>query len=246
MSGTSWDREILRQSLAAGRDCPPIEKLESLLAQDASSVELARHVETCAHCLTELDLLRSFQTGPRDQEEADAVHLIESRLRPVLDARIPVETSMPWWKQLFTVRWLGPVAIAAACALTAIAIGVQLRHQPEPTLTALNRTGGEVLRSGSVSLIAPLGDVAEVPKTVQWQPVAGAAQYEVRLLEVDRTELWRTTVSSTEAGIPRQTQLSIAPAKTLLLVVTAMDSSGRKLGESQPSAFRLLQKVYKR
>ena len=246
MSETSWDREILRQSLAAGRDCPPIEKLESLLGQDDSSVELAQHVETCAHCLTELNLLRSFQTEPRDQEEADAVRLIESRLRPVVDVRLPVEASTPWWKQLFTVRWLGPVAIAAACALIAIAIGVQLRHETAPTLTALNQTGGEVLRSGSVSLIAPLGDVAEVPKTVQWQPVPGAAQYEVRLLEVDRNELWKTTVSAAEASIPQQTQLSIVPAKTLLLVVTAMDASGRKLGESQPSAFRLLQKVYKR
>lgn len=246
MSETSWDREILRQSLAAGRDCPPIEMLESLLDQDASSVELAQHVETCAHCLTELNLLRSFQTEPRDQEEANAVRLIESRLRPVVDARIPVEASQPWWKQLFTARWLSPVAIAAACALIAIAIGVQLRHAPAPTLTAMNRTGEEVLRSGAVNILAPLGDVAEVPATVRWQPVPDAVQYQVRLLEVDRNELWKTTVSSAEANIPQQAQLSIVPAKTLLLVVTAMDSSGRKIGESQASTFRLLQKVYKR
>lgn len=246
MSETSWDREILRRSLAAGRDCPPIEKLESLLDQDAASVELARHVESCAHCLTELNLLRSFQTEPRDQEEANAVRLIASRLRPVAGVRIPVEASQPWWKQLFTARWLGPAAIAAACGLIAIAIGVQLRHAPAPTLTAMNRTGEEVLRSGAVNILAPLGDVAEVPATVRWQPVPGAAQYEVRLLEVDRNELWKTTVSSAETGIPQQTQHSIVPAKTLLLVVTAMDSSGRKLGESQPSPFRLLQKVYKR
>ena len=246
MSGNPLEREILRQSLAAGMDCPPIEKLESLLGQDASSVELARHVETCAHCLTELNLLRSFQTEPRDQEEADAVRLIESRLRPVLDGRAPQEAPRRWWTQLFTVRWLSPVAIAAACALIAIAIGLQLKHEPAPTLTAFNSTGGEVLRSGAVSLIAPLGDVTEVPTTVRWQPVPDAVQYEVRLLEVDHHQLWKAGVSLPEANLPRQVQSSIVPAKTLLLQVTAMDSSGRKVAESALSSFRLLQKVYTR
>lgn len=246
MSGKQWEREILRQSLAAGSDCPPIEKLESLLDQDASSVEVARHVETCAHCLTELNLLRSFQTEPRDQQEADAVRLISSRLQPVLDARIPAEAPRPWWQELLTVRWLSPVAIAAACALIAIAIGLQLRHEPAPALTAFNTAGGDVLRSGAISLIAPSGDVAEVPKSVTWQPVPDAAQYEVRLLEVDHHELWKTTVLVPEASFPRQVQSFIVPAKTLLLQVTAMDSSGRKVGESAPASFRLLQKVYKR
>ena len=247
MSPSSSERDVLRQALTAGSDCPPIEKLE-LLLEAAPPPDLARHVESCPHCRTELDLLRVFRTAPRDEGETDAVRRIAARLQsPIPEvAHARPDVREPWWKAIFATRWLSPVAIAAACALIAIAVGIQVRHGSAPGLSTPGAAESEVLRSGSFNVIAPLGDTAEVPQTIRWQAVPDAVRYEVRLLEVDRHELWKTTTTLPQAEIPTPLQAAIVPAKTLLLRVTAFDGSGRKLAESEPAKFRLLQKVYKR
>lgn len=243
------ERELLQHSLGPGKDCPPIERLELCLSADTASAELKQHVDGCTYCRTELEMLRQFEAGPRDAAEAAAARAISDRLAARLPgvygmpARVP--ESDPWWKRVFQVRWLAPAALAMAGVLIAIAVGIQMRHRNAPGLD-IETTGQDVYRSGAVSVIAPVGDLREMPAEIQWQPVNGAVSYDVRVMEVDQTELWKSTAMGTHIDLPKSVQSRIVPAKTLLLQVTARDSAGRKLAESETVRFRLLQKLYTR
>jgi hypothetical protein len=229
-------REALRGALQPGKACPPPEQLESAKG--------LRHAESCAYCRTELELMRVFQTAPRDEEEAAAVRLIADRLRPVAAPVIPLPS--PWWKQFLTARWLSPVAMAAACALIAVAVGLEWRHSRAPGLGGLNPATQEVLRSGSINGIAPAGDIAAAPKEIRWEGVTAAARYSVQLSEVDGHELWSTSTTAPRAEVPAAVQSLMVPAKTLLLRVTAIDAAGRNVAQSEPVRLRVLQNVYSR
>jgi hypothetical protein len=238
------EREILAQALAPGKDCPPIERLEAGVDADAVPQDLAKHLESCAYCRTELALMRSFYTAtPHDTEEAAAVALVNARLT---SPRIAVaSTAEPWWKTMLQVRWLSPAAVVAAGMLVAVAVGVQWRNSSAPHLHGPSQPEQDVLRSGALNVIAPSGDVTAVPSQIQWQVVQHAAGYQVQLLEVDHTELWQAISLDGKIELPAQVKSKIVPAKTILVHVTALDSAGRKLAESEFVRFRLLQEVYK-
>jgi hypothetical protein len=204
-----------------------------------------RHLESCGYCRTELDLLRSFHAGPRDAAEAEAVRLVTDRLRT---PRLPLgeDASDPWWRRIFQMPRLSPALVVAASLLIAVAVGVQWRRGSAPYLHVPSQPGQEVLRSGTVRIVTPAGDIKVRPTMIQWQPVQDAIRYRVSLLEVDHTEIWRASTTASQLDIPASEEAKIVPAKTLLLQVVAFDSSGRKLAESQFVAFRLLQSIYAR
>lgn len=234
-------RDLIRNAMGPGRDCMPVEMLEQCVDPASIPPDLAGHLDSCAYCRAELELLRSFLRAP-NSDEAKAVRMITKRMQLPGSAAKPAPFS--WWKGLFHIRWLSPAAVAMAGVLFAVAVGLEWRHGTEPRINVPNQPETEVLRSGSISVIAPLGDLTEVPNRIAWQPVSGAAQYQVRLLEVDRTQLWNTSTSATEAEIPAAIRSKVVPAKTLLIQVSAMDHSNRKLAESDFVRFRLLQNVY--
>ena len=234
-------RDPIRAALGPGRDCLPVAALERCVDPESVPAELAAHLGSCFHCRTELDLLRSFLRAPSG-DEAEAIGGITERLR--LPGTCAEVARSPWWKDLLQVRRLRLAAVAMAGVFIAIAIGLQWRHGSAPRLNVPNQPEMEVLRSGSIPVIAPTGDITEAPTRIQWQPVPGARQYRIRLLEVDRSELWNTLTSGPEAAIPAPIRSKIVPAKTLLVQVIAFDSSDRKLAESDYVHFRLLQKVY--
>lgn len=233
---------MLRNALEPGKDCLPIEALERFVDPGMVPPEIGGHLESCAYCRTELELLRAYLREP-SAEEAEAVRAVAERLRLPRPAR--AAASGAWWRTIFRHGWVRPAALAMAGILIALAIGIQLQHSSAPRLY----TGGsepEIMRSGSISVTSPVGDVAEVPKRIHWQAVPGADHYQVRLLEVDQTQLWNSSTQESQIELPAGIQGRILPAKTLLLQVTAFDSTGHKLAESQTTRFRFLQKVYPR
>ena len=244
----SAEEKVLRAALSGGGECPPVEQLEQLLGGAAPAhPDLAPHVEACPHCQTELSLLREFQSGAVRESEAKPVRLITERLRARSAAILPAPSSVddPWWKSLWTARWLSPVALAAAAVLIFIAVGVQWR-QTAPSLRAPAASEQEVLRSNTLVVLSPSGDIQQPPVELRWQPAPGAVKYRVRLLEVDHTELWSTETTADHTDLPSQTQGQIVPHKTLLWEVSAIDGSGRIVAESNSVRFRLLQNVYTR
>jgi hypothetical protein len=236
------ERRIIAQALVPGKDCPSIEKFEVCIDGNAIPGDLARHLESCAYCRTELDLLRSFHTPPRNEAEAEAVQLITERLR---SPRLPVPRSVePWWRRAFQMRWLSPAVVAVAGMLIAAAVGIQWRHSLEPHLFVPAHPEQDVLRSGTIKVISPSGDIPSVPDKIRWEQTPEAKQYRVSILEVDHTELWFASTAQSSIDLPASVQTRIVPAKTILVHLAAFDSSGRKLAESDFVRFRLLQTVY--
>jgi hypothetical protein len=239
--------ELLSAALGRTNDCPPLEDLERLLKEDAPQ-PLKRHVDGCAHCQTELQLLRSFTSNVVAEHEKAAVDAIAARLRaqsPIIASR-PIavaESRQSWWKRFFEVRWLSPVAAALAVVLVAVGLTVELRRGRQPSLDT-SAGGAEVLRSSMIEILSPIGDLREKPAELRWEAVANAARYQVRMMEVDRTELWSAGATSPRIDLPLSAETFIIPSKTLLIQVAAFDRSGQKIAESETARFRLLQKVY--
>ena len=135
-----------------------------------------------------------------------------------------------------------PAALAFVGILAVVAIGLQTRNSP-PALHSpgTNRT---VFRSNAIIVTAPSGDIRQAPSEIRWQTDPGAAKYEVRLLEVDGTELWRTATAESAVQLPALIRARIVPAKTLLCQVLAFDATGRQVAISDEVRFRVLPKPY--
>ena len=95
-----------------------------------------------------------------------------------------------------------------------------------PELPSRVTTGDEVTRSLSVRLRGPIGEQTELPRRFEWLAVDRAVRYRVRLMAVDRQELWSTSTSALGVDLPSPVRASIAPGRTLLWDVTAYDAAG--------------------
>jgi len=244
--------DALRAALGPGEDCPPFEELERLLGSQHDTLPLAsvaEHVQTCAYCRTEMHLLQTFQSGEVHESDAADIRQITQRLEKrsaEIFAQPDPAVREPWWKQLLTWRRTAPIATAFAGICLVVAISVQLRRSGPPALHPPAESAPEVMRSGTLAILEPSGDQPEAPKEIRWQPVPGAMKYAVRLLEVDRTELWKADTTLDRIPLPPAARARIVPAKSLFAQVSAFDASGRKLAESELVRFRLSPKIYKR
>jgi hypothetical protein len=118
-----------------------------------------------------------------------------------------------------------------------------LRQSAVPALHPGDQ-GREVLRSSTLTLTAPVGDLSEAPDEIAWQAVAGAVKYQVRLLEVDRTPLWQAETDAARVALPSGVRNRIVPAKTLLCEVAAFDGAGAKIADSEAVRFRITPSIH--
>jgi hypothetical protein len=246
MSNREPDDELLAAALAGARDCPPLEDLECLLTEGAPA-PLKRHVDGCSHCQTELQMLRSFISNEVAEHEKAAVDSIATRLRAGSTAipavRRGVEEHHSWWKRILAVRWLTPATAALALAMVVAGVTIELRRGRQPSLdTAIG--GTEVLRSSAIAVLSPIGDLREKPAEIRWEAAPNAARYRVRIMEVDRTELWSQETTTPRIDLPASVENVIVPAKTLLIQIAAFEATGGKVAESETVRFRLLQNLY--
>jgi hypothetical protein len=240
------DDELLAAALTSGNDCPPLEALEGLLKEGAPA-PLKRHVDGCSHCQTELQMLRAFTSSEVAEHEKTAVSSIAARLKSssseITRPRAPVDQRPSWWQLILTMRWLTPTAAMLALVLLVASVAIELRQGRQPVLnTRIGST--EVLRSSSIVILSPVGDLQAKPGEIRWEAAPNATRYQVRILEVDRTELWSGETTGTRIGVTSKVATFIVPFKTLLIQVGAFDATGRKIAESEPVRFRFLQKVY--
>src|SRR5262249_27034534 len=74
---------------------------------------------------------------------------------------------------------------------------------------------------------------------LRWQAAPRAAHYLVTVMEVDRTELWKSESTETSVSLPAAIRKAIVPGKTVLWQVTAVGADQRTLGSSKTMSFRL-------
>lgn len=247
----SDDRHKLKATLGPTSACPAIEQLgqyaDAVLQGSERSV-LEAHIAQCGYCQSELVLLRQFvDVAVRPEEERSVAWITDNLRSRVTELYTPLPgakvASTPWWKALFTLPALSRAALVLGCLVIIISGTLYLRHGVAPALNTALDSGAEVVRSNTVPLVFPKGDVAVIPDSLQWQAVPGAARYEVNLLEVDHTELWKSETTTVSIQIPGAVRVRIQPAKSLLWQVIALDAAGRRLGSSDLEKFRVVRHI---
>jgi hypothetical protein len=236
------ERKVLTAALAPGAGCLSMEELGRYADGTLGTPEqaaAATHVRSCLNCQAELALRQAVTSGSVRPGEADVVRegvaRLEQRATEIFGAG-GVETSSrrPWLR-------LGmlPVLAMAAAALV-VAGGLYLRMGKAPELPRRVASGDEVTRSLAVAVRGPVGDQTQAPRRLEWLAVDRAVRYRVRLMEVDRREVWSADTAALEVDLPSSARASFAPGRRLLWEVTAYDGAGAAIAQSGPQSFRLV------
>ena len=234
--------EVLRAALAPTGECLAVEQLgryaDGALGADEQTAADS-HLRGCLTCQAELALLHAVtSSGVRDSEAEvvrAGVRRLEHRAAEILADRASASAPRRW----FRVSPL-PSAAVAAVLLLGIAAGgyFMVRTRNPPALPSRVTTGDEVTRSLAVTVSGPVGDQTGLPQRFEWLAVRGAARYRVRLMEVDRRELWSASTASVAVDLPPAIRPSIVPGRTLLWDVTAYDAAGAAMAESGTQSFK--------
>ncbi len=206
------ENKLFRNALTQG-DCPSLDDLQAFLDRRADIIPiLAQHLEQCAHCRTELSLLREFQEGasPAEREQVD---WIAQRLRK----NAPHRRRKSFWFGLRPQTW---AAVATGLVL-AVTAGTYVRNSSRLSVQVAGEP--DVMRSGSIEGLAPVGDVATAPRDMRWNLAPAAVSFQVRLMEVDRNVIWSGTTST----------------NSILWEVSGIDSGGKPLSVSPTERIRV-------
>lgn len=198
------------------------------------------HLKSCASCSTELDLLRSFLEGePTAEERADVEWLTRRLSETGLSEESGAGAVAPSWLDRFrdmfrTSGW----AWAGAAAMAVLAVAVFVETRP-PDLPGGLGGGSSVVRSGQLEVVAPAGDLAAPPDSLQVKAWEGAVRYRFEVREVDRTLVWSSQTDRPQIDLPENVRAEAAPGRTLLWSAAALDDSGGALAETQAVRFRV-------
>jgi len=70
--------------------------------------------------------------------------------------------------------------------------------------------------------------------------VPGATIYEVRVMEVDRTEIWHGETSDTRIALPAAVRGQMTAGRAFLWIAIARNSVGNKISETSLQTFHIL------
>jgi hypothetical protein len=227
-----------REALRRGPDCPELDVLFSLAgeAPAASRVELERHVESCPACQSELSLYREFVAPEMRLGEQAAVDRIVAGMA-LPHGGAPRSAPVRWWNSFPRLAWTGSAALA--CAAILLTVGITIQRNVNRTIPGAISTEGSAMRSQSLSITSPLGELAHAPRSIAWEAVPGAAVYTVTLSEVDRAQIFYSTVTTPSLSLPPATVTLIAPGKTIFLEVEAKDGAGNVVATSGRQRIRV-------
>jgi hypothetical protein len=228
--------KLWHHAASATEDCLPLETLEKLAENPAADAKAAAHLESCAHCQTELAMLKSFEEATPSADEGGAVAWIAAQLQrqQSAPARQSAAVRVPFWRTMFRVPYLA----GAAAMVAVLALGISLYNSNSDSGGLKPPVIGEHYRGG-LKLLSPIGDVAQTPTEFRWEAATGAASYKLELTDVIGKSL--ASASST------QPQLAATPEMTAAMHagmpvrwnVTAYDASGKMIAESSGGNFKI-------
>jgi hypothetical protein len=227
--------------------CLSVSELEAYATQSAERArvsEIEAHLASCTACRTELALYSEFVQGAVRPDEEAAAGWIAARLTaPTADVfgkHVELEPSVPWWKSLFQFKLpaLPTASLALASILVLVSVGLYVHSRWEPALDG-GTSGTTEWRSNQISLLSPVGDVAQRPMELRWAAISHAVRYRVQMMEVDRTVLWSGITDQSRVALDPEAVRKIDTGKTILWQVTALDSSDQLLATSTIQSFRV-------
>jgi len=238
MADNTKTARIWQEAAAETKDCLPLEVLERMTENVSADPRAAAHLAGCAHCQTELALLKSFEQSAPSADEGAAVAWIAAQLERRQSAPLAQQKVVraPFWRAMFRVPYL-----AGAAALAAVLIvGVSLYHGNSDGPSKINPSLGSVpFRSGAIHLVSPITDQNNAPAEFRWDAVQGASSYSVELKDVAGITL--ATANSTQNVLPVTPEMkaNMISGKPLKWQVTARDASGKEIANSSGGEFKI-------
>src|SRR6478752_125176 len=225
MADNTKTARIWQEAAAETKDCLPLEVLERMTENVSADPRAAAHLAGCAHCQTELALLKSFEQSAPSADEGAAVAWIAAQLERRQNAPLAQQKAarVPFWRMMFRVPYL-----AGAAALAAVLIfGFSLYHGNSDGPGRINPgLGNGQFRSGSIHLVSPIADQKSAPAEFRWDAVQGASSYSVELKDVAGITLATAKSSQNMLPVTPEMRASMISDKPLKWKVTARDASG--------------------
>jgi len=226
-----------QEAAAASKDCLPLEVLERFTESAPVDAKAAAHLDGCAHCQTELSMLRNFEQATPSADEGAAVAWIAAQLQRQQGS--PAKPSsvarVSFWRNMFRVPYLAGAAALAAVLVLAISL-----HNPDSGKPRVGgpQTGIGVFRGG-LKLLSPTGDLTQAPTEFRWEAVQGAASYRVELTDALDKPLASATSAQPQMQTTPEMRAAMQARMPIKWKVTALDASGKSLAESSGGSFKI-------
>jgi hypothetical protein len=230
--------KMWHDAAAASKECLPLETLEQFTEIARADAKAAAHLDSCAHCQTELSMLQSFESATPTADEGAAVAWIAAQLERQQSAPakpVPV-ARVSFWKNLFRVPYL-----AGAAALAAVLVlGISLHNSNSSDHPAIGgqQVGTSVYRGG-LKLLGPTGELTQAPNEFRWEAYQGAASYKVELTDAVGTPLASATSTQPQLAVTPEMRVAMHARMPISWKVTALDATGNKIAESSGGSFKI-------
>jgi hypothetical protein len=238
MADNTKTAKMWQEAVAETKECLPLEVLERMIDNDSRDAKAAKHLAGCAHCQTELAMLKNFEQSTPSASEGAAVAWIAAQLErqqndPVAQQKI---ARVPFWRTMFRVPYL-----AGAAALAAVLIfGISLYHgNPDGPGKLNSGIGSGQFRSGAIHLVSPIADQNNAPQEFRWDAIPGASSYSVELKDVAGVTLASAKSSQNVLPVTPEMKANMISGKPLKWKVTARDAAGKEIANSSLEQFKV-------
>jgi len=229
--------KMWQDAASATAECLPLEVLERMADNTSRDAKAAAHLAGCAHCQTELAMLKNFEESTPSTDEGAAVAWIAAQLERQQSAPTTQQkvARVPFWRTMFRVPYL-----AGAAALAAVLVlGISLYHGNSDEPSKINPGIGSGQFRGAIHLLSPIADQSSVPVEFRWDAVQGAASYQVELKDVAGITLASAKSSQNVLPVTPEMKAVMIPGKPLKWSVTGMDANGKEIANSGVEQFKV-------
>ena len=137
MADNTKTLKMWQEAAAETKECLPLETLERMMDNSSADAKAAAHLAGCAHCQTELAMLKNFEQSTPSADEGAAVAWIASQLQRQQNAPAAQQkvARVPFWRTMFRVPYMaGAAALLVGCALLCCPESdLLLEHAENPT-----------------------------------------------------------------------------------------------------------------
>jgi len=238
MADNTKTAKMWQEAASATTECLPLEVLERMTESASVDAKASTHLAGCAHCQTELAMLKNFEQSTPSADEGAAVAWIAAQLErrqnaPAASQKI---ARVPFWRTMFRVPYL-----AGAAALAAVLVlGISLYHGNSDGPSKINPgLGNGQFRSGAIRLVSPIAEQNNAPTEFRWDVVQGARSYTVELKDVAGITLATDKSSQNMLQVTPEMKANMISGKPLKWKVTALDANGKEIANSGVEQFKI-------
>jgi len=238
MADNTKTLKMWQEAAAETKDCLPLETLERMMDNPARDAKAAAHLAGCAHCQTELAMLKNFELSTPSADEGAAVAWIAAQLERQQNAPVAQQkaATVPFWRMMFRIPYLAGAAAMAAVLI----VGISLYHGNSDGPGKLNPgIGNGQFRSGAIHLVSPIAEQPTAPSEFHWDAVQGASSYTVELKDVAGITLATAKSSQNMLPVTPEMKANMISDKPLKWKVTALDANGKEIANSNAEQFKV-------